>query len=315
MKFFTISIILLSLLTTKVNAQSKGIQDSLYMVKLVDQTSFLGTLKTSTDSTLSFQTQNIGFVTISKMKISEMRLVKKESLHEGQYWFPNPNSTRYFFSPSAFNLKAGEGYYQNNYILLNSFYVGITDFLTIGGGFEITSLFASSSPGPIYFLTLKGGAPIAKNLNLAAGILYGGIPSSFVSHGNYDNFGIGYGIITYGNRNTNLTVGIGKGFENGTVAKRPYITFSGMARVSPKFSFVSENWLIPSTKYEDQITYTGNYNYLYSRKEINTYPLYFSYGARFFGEKLSIDLGFINSSEISRGISIGFPYVAFVVKF
>lgn len=301
------------------HAQSNsGIQkDSTYVVKLTDETTFMGVLVSITDSTYSFQTKSAGQITVYKSKVTELVLAQNTSIHSGKYWFANPNATRYFFSPSALNLKGGEGYYQNNYIFLNSIYVGIADYVTIGGGFEFISLFATRSPGPLYFLTLKGGAPVAKNLHLGAGILFAGVPSSFGS-GNaaYDHFGIGFGLVTYGNTDHNLTFGFGKGFENGKTAERPVFTICGMTRVSKKVSFVSENWLIPATKEESVPEYNSTYNTTYyTSRRMNTYPLYFSYGFRFFGEKLSVDLGFINSAEISKAIFIGIPYVDFVVKF
>ncbi|MEY3343107.1 MAG: hypothetical protein RL090_791, partial [Bacteroidota bacterium] len=59
-------------------------------------------------------------------------------------------------------------------------------------------------------------------------------------------------------------------------------------------AFVTENWIL----YDGTKT-TGIY----------------SYGFRFFGSKMAVDLGFINNSDISKGIFIGIPYVDFTVKF
>lgn len=284
----------------------------MYIVKLFDGTSFFGALISKNDSMYSFQTKNAGIITVYKAQVKEKTLVFKESFHYGEYWFPNPNATRYFFSPSALNLKSGEGYYQNNYIFLNSIYVGIANHITIGGGVEIISLFSSNSPGPLYFLTLKGGGQLAKNLHAAAGIFFVGVPELF-SSGNepYNHLGIAFGLLTYGNDDHNLTIGGGQGFERGKWSDRPIFTFSGMTRVSKKVSLVSENWLIPATKSEP--VYNGN-GY-YDPRTVNSYPLYFSYGLRFFGEKLSVDLGFVNSKDIFENIFIGIPYVDFVVKF
>ena len=278
----------------------------------------MGVLVSMTDSTYSFQTKLAEQITVYKSQVSEVKLVQSSSLHSGKYWFANPNATRYFFSPAELNLKGGGGgYYQNNYILLNSIYVGIADYVSIGGGFEFISLFDKESPDPMYFLTLKGGAPVTKNLHHGAGILFADVHSSFASDNvDYDHFGIGFGLITFGNTDHNLTFGFGKGFENGKTEERPVFTISGMTRVSKKVSFVSENWLIPATKEESVQEYNSTYNSTYyTSRRVNIYPLYFSYGFRFFGEKLSVDLGFINSAEISKSIFIGIPYVDFVVKF
>ena len=87
---------------------------------------------------------------------------------------------------------------------------------------------------------------------------------------------------------------IGWGFFDGDFSNQPFITFSGMTRVSKKAALITENWLGPDN---------GNY-----------YGV-FSYGVRFFGETISVDLAFINNSDIAEEIIIGIPYVDFVVKF
>ena len=57
---------------------------------------------------------------------------------------------------------------------------------------------------------------------------------------------------------------------------------------------VTENWLVPSDGY---------------------YGVY-SYGIRFMGEKITVDLAFLNNADIASDVlAIGVPYVDFVVKF
>ena len=69
-----------------------------------------------------------------------------------------------------------------------------------------------------------------------------------------------------------------------------------MARCSEKIWFVSENWIAPM----------GTDNDYYAA---------FSYGLRFSGRRISVDLGFINSRDIIEVLYVGIPYVDFVVKF
>ncbi|MCX7986219.1 MAG: hypothetical protein N2662_04720, partial [Bacteroidales bacterium] len=107
------------------------------------------------------------------------------------------------------------------------------------------------------------------------------------------NMGILYSIATYGNTDNNVTMGLGWGFIGEELAKRPVITISGMKRVSRKVGLVTENWIIPA----------------------DGYKAVFSYGVRFFGEKIAIDLAFYNEKEIAQYLIIGIPYVDFVVKF
>jgi hypothetical protein len=39
------------------------------------------------------------------------------------------------------------------------------------------------------------------------------------------------------------------------------------------------------------------------------------YGIRFFGEKLSVDLAFLNNKDIASQLALGVPIVDFVIKF
>jgi hypothetical protein len=45
------------------------------------------------------------------------------------------------------------------------------------------------------------------------------------------------------------------------------------------------------------------------------YYAVFSYGLRFMGESIAVDLAFLNNGDIAESIIIGIPWVDFVVKF
>jgi hypothetical protein len=102
-----------------------------------------------------------------------------------------------------------------------------------------------------------------------------------------------YGVGTFGSRESNFTFGTGWGFINGKFANEPFITLSGMTRVSKSIGLVTENWFIPTDGYK---------------------PV-FSYGIRFFGDKTAFDLAFINTKEFADITLIGIPYVDYVVRF
>ncbi len=271
-----------------------------YRIVLKNGTEIFGTVTQMQDSTVSIEAKDVGQVTILKKNIKSMEKISEGDFRDGVYWFPNPNATRYLIGPSAIPLKAGEGYYQNTMLFLNSFNVGATDFLSIGGGIEFFSTFGGGNP--LFYFTPKASFKVGNHFHLGGGLLYASIPTD-----DRDQVGITYAIGTYGSADNNVTVGAGYGFTNGKFTTRPFITFSGMARASKKIAFVTENWLIPSTK--------EVYEYYNSYRTVNTYPAYISYGIRFFGEKLCVDLAFINSGEIVKVIGIGIPFVDFVVKF
>lgn len=263
----------------------------MYRVELLDGSVFVGRMVDSTDTRIRLLTNSGTSVDVDSRSMTRITPVSASELHQGKYWFPNPNATRYLFAPSAFSLKRGEGYYQNTYIVLNSFNVGVTDNITIGGGFELTSLLIKGSGGPIFFLTPKVSIPVNDRFRAAAGVLYVNVPDLFSNQ--RSGGGIAYGVGTFGTPNSNFSAGLGWGFIQGDFSTNPVVTLSGMHRVSRKVALVTENWLIPAEGY---------------------YGIY-SYGVRFFGEKIAVDLAFLNNRDIASVLVLGVPYIDFVVKF
>ena len=229
---------------------------------------------------------NAPFV-ISYSQIASAKEVLPERIKNGKYWFENPHATRYLFAPSARNLKKGEWYYQNAYLVLNSFNYGVTDYFSIGGGLEIISTLAFGRP--LFFITPKVGFEVSEKLNLGGGIIYYSTDDNRRRH-----FGIGYGIATYGTSDRNLTAGVGWGYFYGEFLNKPIVVLSGMSRVRRRWSLISENWIA------------------YIEGE---YQGIFSYGVRFFGEKMAVDLAFLVNKDIFEALFPGVPYVDFVVKF
>lgn len=267
---------------------------STYILKLRDESQLVGKYLGRDSLNVIIKTASMPRVEVPISNVVSVSKVEAENFRHGKYWFPNPNATRYFFAPSAFCLKAGEGYYQNTYLFLNSFNVGLSDHFTLGGGIEFISTFTSvisGEGGPIFYLTPKVGFEVAPKVNVGAGLLYVSIPS--FDGGQRGGGGIGYGLCTYGNSNNNITGGVGWGYSRKEVGSFPFFTISGMTRISRKTALITENWIL-----------TGEDN-----------AAIYSYGFRFFGEKLAVDLGFVNNSDIAEALLIGIPYVDFVVKF
>ncbi|UCG92905.1 MAG: hypothetical protein JSV97_04155 [candidate division WOR-3 bacterium] len=127
------------------------------------------------------------------------------------------------------------------------------------------------------------------NFALAAGALM----VKFISFDNGDTpiAGILYGVGTLGGSDSNITAGLGYGFVEWELADKPLLMLGGQTRLSRRMSFVTENWMVPGLD-----------------------ESFISYGFRFFGETMSIDLGFINLLGDGTGFP-GFPYIDFVVKF
>lgn len=291
-----------------------GDSASFVRIETTDGAELFGYIIKNDSMHLKLSTKSMGEISINKSKISRIEVVSDESVKGSQYWFENPNSTRYFVGPSAFNLKKGEGYYQNNYIFLNSVNVGITKNISMGAGFELLSTFGINTGGPIFYVTPKVGFKAAKNLHVGGGVLYASIPvyTYNSSTKKRSGLGAGFGVITLGDKDNNFTLGGGYGFSNNEWSKRPMITASGMVRIGRKSSLVTENWFYPQKEY----AYSNNGQGFQTTVAVSyKYRGLVSYGVRFFGESMSVDLGFINNREISEFILVGIPYIDFVVKF
>lgn len=240
---------------------------------------------------------DFGELSIPIDKIANIEMVSIATMKDGVYWFPNPNATRLFFAPTGRMLKKGDGYFADYYLLFPAFAYGLTNNITIGGGMSLI-------PGldfdkQIFYFTPKIGLKASDSFNLGIGALIIKIPdwdededinpedkaarSPLVS--------LLYGVTTLGSTNSSLTFGMGYGFVDDEPADHPMFMIGGEHRISRRLALVSENWIIP-----------GADN-----------PLV-SFGVRFFGEKISVDLALLNTIG-KEAIFPGIPYVDFVFNF
>ncbi|MDW7681105.1 MAG: hypothetical protein SCK70_11105 [bacterium] len=130
------------------------IPDSLHIqiITTFDQSINFGRIISIAEDQIIFKTE-YGLLKIPLSKIKEIQTVPISRIKKGDYWFPNPNSTRLFFAPSARLLKKGDGYFSSYYLFLMGVAYGLTDNITIGGG---VSLLPGVDPqDQIFFLTPK----------------------------------------------------------------------------------------------------------------------------------------------------------------
>ena len=213
--------------------------DSLvYNIETTDGNSYQGKIIEQNDVEIIFQTNNVGNITILQADIKKIQAISNLKKKNGKYWLENPQSTRYFFSPNGFGLKAGEGYYQNVWVMVNSFAVGVTDYISLGGGI-VPLFFFAGTPSPIWF-TAKASIPVSKKgLSLGVGALGGTVIGE-----EHMGFGILYGITTIGNKNNNVSIGLGYGYAGGSWAQSPMVNVNFMFRTGPKGYIISENYYI-----------------------------------------------------------------------
>ncbi|MBL7727131.1 MAG: hypothetical protein JNM68_05580 [Dinghuibacter sp.] len=301
---------------TAVAAQKKPV-----VINTTNGNSFAGFIVSETDEEVVIETKNMGRVAIPKYNIKSINRKQTGQLVRGEYWFDNPNATRYVIGPSAIPLRKGEGYYQNLMLVAHSASVGITRNISIGGGTELLTPITTGKAPAVYFFTLKSGFKVAPRLHVGGGLLYLNIGNNYYGTRN-NHLGNVFGLVTYGSRNNNVTVGAGWGAQRSKqlnphtnnaemrsyISKYPTFTFSAMARPFKWLGVVTENWVFP----------VSNINYPVSGEPVRNFSRYeyvLSYGVRLMGERVALDLGLFNRREIAEYTVIGLPYIAFVVRF
>ena len=248
------------------------------LITLRDGSSLVGRIVAVRGDTVAFE-MNLGRVPVSVSDIREIKETAIGTMHDGQYWAPNPNSTRLFFAPSGQMLKKGEGYFADYELFFPGFAYGVTDNISVGGG---VSLFPTGLDEQVYYFTPKVGMSFGDQIHVSAGLLFAGTKGG--------TGGIGYGAGTFGDGDASVTAGVGYGFAGGEIESKPVAMLGGEKRVSRRVALVTENYLLPTS--ENNLVY--------------------SFGLRFIGEKLTTDLAMFNVA--GSGI-IGLPYVDFVFRF
>lgn len=263
---------------------------------------------------IQINAQNIEIADTNNKIIGIPRFMIQNIEHKAldRYSTQNPNSTRYFFAPSAIPLKKGEGYYQNAYLLANSVNYGFSRNFTLGGGVIIPILF---------YATPKFGFQVAEKICVGGGAIVATtiIPNAIISGG------IPFGVFTFGNSETNITLGTGYGllwdessFES---TNYPITTLNGMVRLSNSIQLVVENWIIPISIQHEEYGYVNDDDDIWIPYDrVKTYKtkeliMALSAGMRILiGKNMTVDFApiYLRTPD-TNGLVV--PYLDFVYKF
>lgn len=284
----TANVIILLILTILFHSRgaSQTVHDSaLYHIETADGNEFFGKIVKS-DSVFTFRAENYGLLEIPQAFIRKMKIIEGEKIIDGRYWPENPQSARYFWAPNGYGLDAGEGYYQNVWVLFNQVSLGLTDNVSLGAGFVPLFLFGGA-PTPVW-ITPKVSVPVMEErMNLGGGVMMG-----TVIGGDDTGFGILYGTFTYGSRDYNASLGIGYGYAGHDWTKYPVVNASGMFRTGPRGYIVTEN-------------------YFFRSNEVNLALI--SFGGRQIIKKASIDYGLFIPIEEDIDEFVAVPWLGLVV--
>lgn len=276
--FISVLVIILSFYHSNILAQVKTDTAKVErpsVIKMIDGDEYVGKIIREDSTSIILKTSNADII-ISKSNIKNIEAYT----YSGKFKFPNLNDTRYFFGPSAIPIKKGKGYYQNIEVALNFVNYGITNNISIGGGFEFLSL---TQGYPVVFLTPKIGFKITEKFHLGGGVLYGSML------GENSRIGLPYVVSTFGTAENNITFGGGV-LVSGEDVHAPTIMLSGTSRVNDNIALLTESYLVI----------------------IDGTPMYLGiHGIRIISRKNSFDIGLILVQELGFPL----PFIGYVRNF
>jgi hypothetical protein len=205
------------------------------------------------------------------------------------------HGSRYLFAPSAIPLHKREGYYHNYMILMNGFRYGITDEFSVGGGII----------APLGFYgDVKYGHQFSDKIHGAIGGMVIATPFLY-------GIGCGFGSVTLGDRQTNVTFSAGYGAVSAgnewEATNRPILNLSGMWRLGDNFSLLTENYFMPLKR----TIYTGPSTYVTE----SYYHPQVSLGFRIGGVKHTFDIAATTIGDFQDGDYFVIPFFAYSYRF
>jgi hypothetical protein len=256
-----------------------------YTVETVGGTQFNGILRAASEEALTFETRELGTVTVPRFSLRQLTSQTPEQARRGFNYVGN--STHMFLAPTARNLHQGEGEAQVINVFLGEVNYGLTDNISLGLLLPVIPLVGI----PAVVVTPKFSVPLNDKLRVGAGALYGfttGLDGTSVESG-----GVGYGLATYGTADTNFTLGLGYGAVGGNVGSTPVGILGANVRLSRLFTFVNETYLVnfdssggfgglAGLRYATP-RFSGSLGALYftSRYDSGIYPAYLDVAFRF----------------------------------
>ncbi len=250
---FAFSILLVLISFTSANAQSDTLKSNLLVITLTDKTEYVGKIESSESKFLNIITHENQKVRIPKELIKDVvgledsDFARRERTalkmkNEVKDTVARPNYTdaslsRLIIFPTARPLKPGQGYIQLNELFFPFAAIGIGNFLTLGGGISILPTIQRQ----IVYLSPKITPLHSENLDLAAGVFYM-TTTDFKDIGFQNGVGIAYTMTTLGDKDKNISVGLGWGFSGKYFSKKPIIILGGDIKIGRNLKLIAETW-------------------------------------------------------------------------
>lgn len=248
---------LFAFLTINIAYSQTEIVGNKYIYEFRDGTTIIGIFVKAESGNVYINDLKGEEIYIPKVMIGQIHEVTDENLKDGEYWFPNLHDSRYFFSPSAFGLEQGEGYYSHSYWLLWQAQWGVTDEFSIGGG---TSIFGMPTS-----VNAKYSFNIGSGSNAAVGWFYVGDLFGWSGGDVGALVNMPYAVFTKGSRENNFTFGVGYNISPDLhPSERTVFNIGGTFRTGRRFAFVFEGWVFNPA--DEDYTLLGGPGIRYFRK-------------------------------------------------
>lgn len=206
-------------------------------------------------------------------------------------WGPDPNRSRYLYSPTAFPMGQGNGYLAQRALVLTSAGIGVLPFLDAEVGVVLPTLFTGT---PVAVVGLKASGPVMEHLHLG-----GGAQALVIPVDELVAAGFAFGLVTVGepDRHATLAGGVALEFSTGQVAAG-VATVGGNWRLSPRTALITETWLAWFTRGDGP--WGGPFFAVPSG------------GVRLFGPSFAVDLAIVPVITGERDIPVlPLPWVSF----
>jgi len=215
-----------------------------YSITLKDGTELRGELLRQDSTEALIRTKNLGEI---RLRTDQILRIEQTGVRGEGVAYPNlfPQTMR--VAPTAFSAEKGRLYYRNYYLYISQFEYGVNDNWSVG------ATFYTLLPTNLFSLNTKVSVPVSSRLRLGVNAQYAAV--------RFDSFleGIGFiqGIATTGDRQNNTTFGLGWSLSNGTVSRNVVATFGLVRKVSPKLSFISENFALFGSGINRSLDFAG----------------------------------------------------------
>ncbi len=234
---FSAAVMILSLKAQQITSQDTS---TVYRIETRDGNTYTGKIVSEDQQTVTLSTDKLGTIRIPASDIKLKVLLEGIRKEGGEYWLPNPQSTRYFWAPNGYGLQKGEAYYQNIWVFYNQLSFGISNHFSLSTG--LIPLFLVEAGFTPIWIVPKFSIPVKKDVfNVGTGAFVGTILGD-----DSGVFGLLFGTVTFGSKDKNFSFGLAQGFSTDGWLDVPIINLSGMARTGPRGYFITENYIITS---------------------------------------------------------------------